>query len=1500
MAKTGRMARKFGTAIMKAVLACTLTMMPGSAWANNVQESNEDDGMDQTLLYPTRTTYLQENIDQAHAALHQPNPVETLLAWISGTDPAQMDDSGHTLYLKSTLLDAKAAGADTSLDAVYARSDWMDLIAGQYDSCLDLLDPGKDCPYYVALANAQTMNGTGHVTDHVFTAMTNEGTIVEGALFDRAVGIAYVPKDLYAQNGEEIPFGCQLQLLLPVTFEDDTACSTDISITCHDPRVSTSPSAPITSCAFDVTTAIPITNQQSAPYLSLSDIHVRLNGSADELALKEGENAHWNSGQGILELAVAPRTLLQIEIDIDAPNLFELFTQPAQATDSSSLSYVPNVIFDRLNPDTLTPGRKMEFTSSVDYWWPNTANNSWQSCVNTGPYCYSWIHDPDSLYEYIAWSQGANWSGVASEEVSNFIVDPHGNQASRHYFNYIFEFGNWQIEDQDFHSDKWPITNDDYSGYGAAAFGLQCSHVKNAVGTPLPDGDEGRLALRILEVNQQAERPYVVIGFVGPSLANQPGVGVYKFEIQLAGTIQVGKSSSIAELSEGNGSYSTDGIVYDVFSDEQCKHLITQIRLDASGHGASARIKRGTYHVRENASSLIGKGYAFDSSVHTIEVSPGKEVPLSVSDTPQSYHADLLVRKVDSVTANCTPQGDGRLSQAEFEVRHYQERFFTQAEAGSFTPTRTWRFLTDDAGCISFDRAHFAGGDGLYTNSTDEICLPLGTLTIRETKAPEGYRLDNDIHVVGLPSAGLQEIILFTQEQTVPEDIERGDVLIEKRDAESTLQSSLGAADLDGTVFEIRNASANPVCVGGVMYEPGDAVATITVQDGIARTEGKLLPYGTYTIQEVSAGQGYLASDTKVRTFSIRSDECIVSLGQEDAAFDQVKRGDLDLRKVLETDQSRLARIPFLLSSQTTGEEHVVVTDENGIVDTSATWNPHTHNTNGNDHVLDALQESSEETKDLNEPDQEESLTDPTVIHGDDLDLEAGIWFGKTTDGGATQPDDGLGALPYDTYTLTELRSDTNEGLDLVQVENIKVTAHGLSIPLGDLEDRVTPPPAITTYACASDAHAKHLHPTEAAGIIDRVDYCNLIPGHPYQINGTLMDANTGDPLKDTEDVPITTSCMLTPTSPSGSCEISFTLDTISLQGVRIVCFEEVVDQHSGTVICSHEELSDSAQSVSVIEPRINTYASDAETGTKEVIQDVNAKIVDSVNYQGLEEGAEYTLIGTLMRKSSTAEGMHAEPVLDEQGEPIVSTIAFAPETSTGRTSVAFETDTSALADGTELVVYETLMKDGHALVVHENPANDAQTVSVRAPSIRTHAFASDSGTSQISPTAHSSITDEVIYADLEQGNSYTVFGMLMNVTDNPDGTLAVTPLLDQNDNEISANTVFIPSEPSGSVFVPFELDATECEGKRIVVFERLVYEGRVIAAHEDASSEEQTVRVMTSEKSEGSTRPASKLPQTGDGTHVILPITITLGAACVMSFALLRMRKRPLPTRDR
>ena len=255
------------------------------------------------------------------------------------------------------------------------------------------------------------------------------------------------------------------------------------------------------------------------------------------------------------------------------------------------------------------------------------------------------------------------------------------------------------------------------------------------------------------------------------------------------------------------------------------------------------------------------------------------------------------------------------------------------------------------------------------------------------------------------------------------DEVVRGDVEIEKLDKETDVRVPLGSATHVGTTFEITNKSVHPVVVDGKLFQVGEVCKTIKIEKEkeTAKTTGRALPYGTYTIKEVAVGTGYLLTDTKERTFQIREDGKTVSISKDgdvkEPFRNQVKRGDFNFIKVFEdADSDRnmnsLANIPFEVISKTTGEKHIIVTDENGQFDSDNGWFAHSKNTNANDAAV-----SSDGKVD------ESKLTS-----------EAGVWFDTDREGNkAKKVDDTLGAMPYDTYIMNELSCKANEGAKLIK-----------------------------------------------------------------------------------------------------------------------------------------------------------------------------------------------------------------------------------------------------------------------------------------------------------------------------------------------------------------------------------------------------------------------------------------------------------------------------------
>ncbi len=359
--------------------------------------------------------------------------------------------------------------------------------------------------------------------------------------------------------------------------------------------------------------------------------------------------------------------------------------------------------------------------------------------------------------------------------------------------------------------------------------------------------------------------------------------------------------------------------------------VVITITTDESGTASTGSdvLSYGTYEVRE---SQTNESMLLTWQSETVQVRQNGH-SVSVTAVDEVERGGLSVEKQDTITGS-TPQGDTNFEGITFEIIN-NSRNPVMVEGQKYQPGEVVKTLVTDS-------------EGKASTADD--LLPYGEYILHESATNESMLLTAPDQTVLVEDDGV------IYEFTMADEVVRGGVLIEKRDLESGLLTPLGGASLDGTLFEITNKSVNAVYVSGALYQPGEVCATIEVVDGIAQTDARALPYGSYQMVESKPGEGYLHTDQVVRSFQIRQDGQVIEFRDGDAAYNQVVRGDLQFIKVGEggeANMGRFANVAFKLISETTGEEHIVVTDENGEVRTTTEWNPHSQNTNGNDGVED-------------------------------------------------------------------------------------------------------------------------------------------------------------------------------------------------------------------------------------------------------------------------------------------------------------------------------------------------------------------------------------------------------------------------------------------------------------------------------------------------------------------------------------------------------------------
>ena len=827
-------------------------------------------------------------------------------------------------------------------------------------------------------------------------------------------------------------------------------------------------------------------------------------------------------------------------------------------------------------------------------------------------------------------------------------------------------------------------------------------------------------------------------------------------------------------------------------------------------------IPRGSVAIYESKAPI---GYKLNSNVNFQKI---QEKPLdavitfNAPEIPETViRGGVSVQKLESETGQ-TPQGGANFSGITFSIINDNPNAVT-VDGKSHNPGQTVKTIVTDK-------------NGVAKTSAD--CLPYGKYIIRETATNDGYlNTSNEMRVTVSEDGKMYSF-------TAKDDIVRGGVKITKHDIETGTGDPLGGASLDGTKFEIKTLNEKPVIVSGVTYTKGQVVHTLTIKDGEASTSAHLLPFGLYSIQEVKAGEGYLLTDGEPHEFRIAKDGVLVN--PFDGAFEnQVMRSDLEFTKKGDDGQDRLAGVAFKLTSKTTGESHVVVTDENGYFSSASSWNKHTHETNANDWALD--------TED--------------VIDSSKLDATAGVWFGGTT------PDDSKGALPYDTYLIEELRCTTNEGYQLIKTSVI-VSRDGKVYDFGTLTDVKA---SITTKAYDPMDGDSNVGMGDSLYIEDKVAYANLFPGRSYKLVAELHDARTGDALLGANGKVITAEHPFEAQEPSGFEVVQFSgIDTLELAGKTITVYEKLYDE-GGSLIAKHTDKDDVNQQVTVIEPEIGTTAVDGADGDKLVSTDDAATVVDTVHYRNLIPGSRYALVGALFVKKTADDGSVTGEPLVVDGAPVVSHTTFTPETADGDADVTFTFDSLALKDGTQLVACEVLFGLGfepeslddieaatlldlveepdtgldglYPLAYHADMEDLGQTVTIKNPKIATTALDGIDNDKNVVTDSETVIVDTVEYHNLVPGKEYTLKGS-MQVKGEKDGKPVATPL-EVGGKAVTAETTFTPEAAHGTVNVTFAFDSRDLEdGTQLVVFENLERNGNVLVTHEDIEDINQMVVV--------------------------------------------------------
>ena len=899
------------------------------------------------------------------------------------------------------------------------------------------------------------------------------------------------------------------------------------------------------------------------------------------------------------------------------------------------------------------------------------------------------------------------------------------------------------------------------------------------------------------------------------------------------GYLKIHKSSADPAITNGNSCYNFEGIPYGIFTDAECRNPVTVVKLDANGYSQPYELPEGTYYVRE-ADAAPGSGYQTNGTVYTVNVTAGTtaDVPVMCETTDVPLN-DPLGIQINKINSDGTTIAD--LSGAEYTITYYPKQYISVAEikADPDVKSTVWVIQTKKHS----DGSYYASlrdecivpnsnsaGAVFGKNNTGTYVIPLGTITVEETKAPAGFTKDGAVvssAKTGATISGTNNVYLF---QLVDENsavyLKSGNALstslddetavtltyaerqingtpkMEKHDLELNKKASMGGTNFAGITFEVYCLD-DSVIIGNTTYKKGETIETVTSDAEGNVTMITQYPIGHYAVREKSANN-YYTNDGQIHYFNVVEYQGGAFIQYETnmnavTFTDRVVRGDLSFVKKNSDTGEALAYIPFCITNNATGETHYILTDANGNF-TSATGK--TTNTNANDDVLSKY--------------GDKDVVPQSVI--DSLAKDAGLWFGMGSEGTMTSASDSYGSFVYGTYTITELKTEATRSMKMY-TNTFTIDTDGKVLDLGTVNN--VPMGIKTTLV---DVNGEHFtEPVSTITLTDHVAYKNLDTDKTYTLTGTLY-VKEGDALT----ALMTETVDFTPTEKNGTQDVTFTFDASELVGKSVVAFEEL--SVNGEFCAEHKDKDDENQTVTF--PGIQTTARDNVTEDHVSNATDSITIVDTVAYTGLKKGDTYTVTGTLMDAET------GEAALDDDGNAITASKEFTAPSADGNIDITFTFAGVSLA-GKTFVAFEQIDHDGKKYAVHADINDKGQTVYI--PKIRTKALDANTGLNQVLADSNATVVDTVTYTHLLPGKTYVMKGVLMTSAGNA---------LMVNGKTITASTEFVPTTPDGTVDVIFTFDASVVAPKTVVAFETLTYKKIQIAVHADIEDKDQTVYI--------------------------------------------------------
>ena len=939
------------------------------------------------------------------------------------------------------------------------------------------------------------------------------------------------------------------------------------------------------------------------------------------------------------------------------------------------------------------------------------------------------------------------------------------------------------------------------------------------------------------------------------------------------GSAQVKKVSSAPEMTNGNSCYSLEGATYWIYTSEAAAKArgdagrVSDVTLitDAKGDSNTIQLDPGTYYMIEVEAP---RGFKRSDDVIPFTITSYNTTVVPATDAAADEPAIYIDKKCKKAEDAEEEVPINSLEGTEFTVNYYNE-YYDDASSLPSKATKTWviKVLKTKEGLFRalLDDEHFVSGDSFYRDGNNNIILPLGTITIEETKAAKGYVNDGKF---GGADMYIGQVRLNSDET----DTELVDI-----QGKRTTSNSFEVTDTPEEP-EIKTTALDQSSESHTAFAGGEitVVDTVSYKNLIVNNEytlkGRLMdkktgePVKDTEGREVTAETKFTAKtiDGSVNMpFTFKTDSSFA--GKSIVAFENVEFEGKEVAVHADiNDENQTIHFPKIGTTAVNPDtkDHILKAGENAVVRDTVYYE---NLVPGNEYSVRGIL--------MLKPDNK-----PLLINGKEVTAE------KTF---TPESADGQVDVVF-TFDATGLENKDLVVYEAVYVGNSLIGEHK---DLNDKEQTVHFP-GVETDAYDKDTEKKNTLAAEDRVIVDQITYKNLLPGKTYEISGEVkIKAADAADFDSSETVPsqivdvkgegeISFDSEKVTFIPAGNDDetvsgvlfVSFKVDATYLAGEEIVVGETV--RYRGVEIAVHRDLEDTRQNDFI--PKGKTVSVDTETGIKNTLAAENRVFKDTFSYEKLIPGETYRFTGKVMAENGTDEEGNTvleeipSVMTDEKGVPVENgCIEFIPEEQDGELELYFSIDATTL-ENRDVTVFEKVTLNGEPVIIHE-VLDGTQTVYV--PEGRTQVVDSETKDQIAMPDEEVTVIDTLVYKNLIPGTTYTVKGRVMRKNDASEvpSVLKEASFKEVHEGEgqegssgtisVADNVVtFTPDQEDGFLELTFAFNGSELKGEDTVIFERVYHNGAEVIVHENIDDEPQTVHLP-----DGSTEAAD--PDTDDRT---------------------------------